>query len=124
MAQPMLPAEGVGGLDTLSGETAILSRGREHEEPVTAAIIALGLVAAIPRADLLGQEAPARRYAATRGYARREIEPATRRVHRLRLVTDGTSYGTGTLDIAVRSVPWFRTMVAASLDAPPLQVPR
>src|SRR5262249_25124762 len=34
-----------------------------------------------------------------------DFEPATRRVRRLRLVTDGASYGTGTLDVAVRSVP-------------------
>jgi hypothetical protein len=34
-----------------------------------------------------------------------DFEPATRRVHRLRLVTDRATYGTGTLDVAVRSVP-------------------
>jgi hypothetical protein len=34
-----------------------------------------------------------------------DFEPAAQRVHRLRLVTDGASYGTGTLDVAVRSVP-------------------
>ena len=34
-----------------------------------------------------------------------ELEPAMRRVRRLRLVTAGASYGTGTLDVAVRSVP-------------------
>jgi hypothetical protein len=34
-----------------------------------------------------------------------DFEPATRRVIRLRLVTDGASYGKGTLEVAVRSVP-------------------
>ena len=34
-----------------------------------------------------------------------DFEPATHQVRRLRLVTDGASYGTGTLDVAVRSVP-------------------
>jgi hypothetical protein len=34
-----------------------------------------------------------------------DFEPATRRVRRLRLVTDGASYRTGPLDVAVRSVP-------------------
>src|SRR5262249_23380873 len=34
-----------------------------------------------------------------------DFEPATRGVRRLRLVTDVASYGTGTLDVAVRSVP-------------------
>jgi hypothetical protein len=34
-----------------------------------------------------------------------DFEPATRRVRRLRLVTDRASYGTGTMDVAVRSVP-------------------
>jgi hypothetical protein len=34
-----------------------------------------------------------------------DFDPATRRVRRLRLVTDRASYGTGTLDVAVRSVP-------------------
>jgi hypothetical protein len=34
-----------------------------------------------------------------------EFEPAARRVRRLRLVTERASYGKGTLDVAVRSVP-------------------
>jgi hypothetical protein len=34
-----------------------------------------------------------------------DFDPATRRVERLRLLTDRASYGTGTLDVAVRSVP-------------------
>jgi hypothetical protein len=34
-----------------------------------------------------------------------DFEPATRRVRRLRLVTDEATYGTGTLEVAVRSVP-------------------
>jgi hypothetical protein len=34
-----------------------------------------------------------------------DFEAATRRVRRLRLVTDGASYGTGTLDVVVRSAP-------------------
>jgi hypothetical protein len=34
-----------------------------------------------------------------------DFEPATRRLRRLRLVTGRASYGTGTLDVAVRSVP-------------------
>jgi hypothetical protein len=34
-----------------------------------------------------------------------DFEPATHRVHRLRLVTDRASYAAGTLDVAVRSVP-------------------
>jgi hypothetical protein len=34
-----------------------------------------------------------------------DFEPATRRVRRLRLVTDGACYGSGGLDVAVRSVP-------------------
>ena len=33
-----------------------------------------------------------------------DFEPATRRVRRLRLVTDRASYGRGTLDVAVRSL--------------------
>jgi hypothetical protein len=41
--------------------------------------------------------------AAVVGYL--DFEPATRRVLRLRLVTDGASYGKGTLDVAVRSIP-------------------
>jgi hypothetical protein len=34
-----------------------------------------------------------------------DFEPSTRLVRRLRLVTDRASYGTGTLEVAVRSVP-------------------
>jgi hypothetical protein len=34
-----------------------------------------------------------------------DFEPATHRVRRLRLVTDGASYGSGALDVAVRSIP-------------------
>jgi hypothetical protein len=34
-----------------------------------------------------------------------DFEPATSRVIRLRLVTDGASYGKGTMDVAVRSLP-------------------
>src|SRR6185312_2163463 len=34
-----------------------------------------------------------------------DFEPATGRVLRLRLVTDRATYGNGTLDVAVRSVP-------------------
>jgi hypothetical protein len=34
-----------------------------------------------------------------------DFEPATRRVRRLRLATDEATYGKGTLDVAVRSVP-------------------
>jgi hypothetical protein len=34
-----------------------------------------------------------------------EFEPATRRVRRLRLVTQEATYGSGTLEVAVRSVP-------------------
>jgi hypothetical protein len=34
-----------------------------------------------------------------------DFDPATRQVIRLRLVTDGASYGRGTLDVAVLSVP-------------------
>ena len=34
-----------------------------------------------------------------------DFDPATRRVLRLRLVTDGATYGKGTMDVAVRSLP-------------------
>ena len=46
------------------------------KSPITAAIVALGLLSAIPPADLVGQEVPGSRHAANRHYAQWEKEVA------------------------------------------------
>ena len=53
-----------------------MTPGASLKKTATAAAIALGLLTAIAPAHLLGQQAPASRYAATRNYARWEKEIA------------------------------------------------